>query len=399
MKPRPSWFRKLLADRFFLCAIFSVAAILVFFGGFLTYLILEYGLSIEFLAKPLTVGLACAQLFIAFCYGNARTWPYHPTFDEKYREWLATTPWTPKYPLPKGPLRLVWSDLIVIGILTGLACLLASAYSPSIWPFLVGPTVLFAVAVAAVWTFANWTVDQDVHVHAVLWVPVVIAALQLPPEAMLLCPFVMAGIAWHGVRCSLQRFPWSSCEKLITLKKTSTESSSLVGWPFSNLLFEPKEYRTTFRRALMGALLLGAWTWAVLESIETNDPEDDIVGFMGIVAIGCLFIAGVRLSHYGPAICSQLCWGHRLANNQWLIPKHDVVFAAPLLMGLIGTVAPWILHYAFGASVAVACAVPVGIVRLIAKSMGPSVRELNLTGPHSAFGEVCSTNKFSKVSG
>jgi len=51
---------------------------------------------------------------LAFFYGAARAWHFHPIFDSRYHDWLANSPWNPSHALPKGPLHLVWSDAIVV---------------------------------------------------------------------------------------------------------------------------------------------------------------------------------------------------------------------------------------------------------------------------------------------
>src|SRR5581483_311327 len=44
------------------------------------------------------------QLFAAFMYGGHRVATFHPGCDVDYRQWLESTPWTPRHPLPMGPL-------------------------------------------------------------------------------------------------------------------------------------------------------------------------------------------------------------------------------------------------------------------------------------------------------
>ena len=49
-------------------------------------------------------------------YGLFRAWYFNPCMFLGYGDWLQTTPWTPRQPLPWGPLRLCWQDLLVLGI-------------------------------------------------------------------------------------------------------------------------------------------------------------------------------------------------------------------------------------------------------------------------------------------
>ena len=46
-------------------------------------------------------------------YGLYRAMGFHPFFRPSYRKWLETTPWTWRKPLPVGPVRLGWEDLVL----------------------------------------------------------------------------------------------------------------------------------------------------------------------------------------------------------------------------------------------------------------------------------------------
>jgi hypothetical protein len=395
MKFLPIGMRLLVAGQFIICLTLAVLAVTVFYAAFVIHYIVEYDMSTDYLTGP----LAAVIFIMAITYGFLRGGLYHPVFDEKYRNWLATTPWTPRHPLPKGPVYLVWVDLIVIGMLTAIVYFIALTLSTPIWPYLIGPSVSFTLVVVLMWTSANAVVGQAIHVHAVLWVPVVIAASPLPPVVLVCCPFIMLAIAWDGVRRSLHRFPWKDCESPIKSQQNSNRSNSPVGWPYSTLLHPLKECRSTLNKAIMGALLLAAWVWSILGFIQEHDPKEGIEVFMVFVAVGSVIAAGVRLVCYSPVMCSRLCWGRRIATKRWIIPEHDVMFVAPLLMLLIGTAAPWVLHYLIGVSIAASCAITAGLVYLITKKMGPSIAELHLTGAHSKFGELHQSKEFITVGG
>jgi hypothetical protein len=352
-------------------------------------LVVKYEMPLEIFTRPLAIGM----LVLAAGYGFLRGLLFHPAFDTRYSKWLANTPWTPKHPLPKGPVHLVWTDAVVVGALTATAYVLALTITPPIWPFVVAPVVLFAVAITAVWTLANVAVGQGPYVYAVVWVPVLFSALGIPLIGFLFCPFVMAGIAWLGVRRSLAAFPWTDLEA--NHGKESKNSSSIVGWPYGVLLHPAGEFRTTVGRAFMEAALVAAWVWFALTDIEENQPKDGLAGLaMFVLLIGALLGAGARLIAYGPVICGNLCWGQRLANKQWIIRRHDQIFLAPLLMVVVAVGLPWILYYGLGASAAASFAPAAGMVVLIGRRMGPSVQELQYTGVHSKFGTLAQSKEF-----
>jgi hypothetical protein len=67
--------------------------------------------------KQLALVVMCAY------YGGRRIGLRHPAFNDHYRNWLWTTPWTGdnNLPLPMGPVELTWFD----GALLASAIMLA----------------------------------------------------------------------------------------------------------------------------------------------------------------------------------------------------------------------------------------------------------------------------------
>jgi hypothetical protein len=125
MKFLPVGMRALVASQFIMVLSLIVLAFLAFSLGTMAYLVVEYDISTEYLTKP----LLGSMIVLAMMYGFGRGGAYHPIFDEKYRSWLATTPWAPRHPLPKGPVQLVWADLVVVGVLTGIVYCIALTLS------------------------------------------------------------------------------------------------------------------------------------------------------------------------------------------------------------------------------------------------------------------------------
>src|SRR5260370_34411676 len=54
-------------------------------------------------------------------YALFRLWRFHPACNLGYAAWLKSTPWTAKKSLRVGPIHLVWQDVLVIGVLAGVA--------------------------------------------------------------------------------------------------------------------------------------------------------------------------------------------------------------------------------------------------------------------------------------
>jgi hypothetical protein len=58
---------------------------------------------------------------IAGCHGIYRVISFHPFYNSQYRKWLCVTPWSPDRPLPQGPIHLIWTDVLTLGVLSLLA--------------------------------------------------------------------------------------------------------------------------------------------------------------------------------------------------------------------------------------------------------------------------------------
>ena len=397
MKTRPPVLQLLYALR---PLIPWVVLLLVLWGACLAWMALSVFYSmpsdfqnpmlLTFLVSPLAYG----SLTVCFMYGILRGLFYHPVFDKGYRDWLATTPWTANHSFPRGPIHPVMSDLIFVGVLNAISSLFAlwigaQGLEQSVWPYVLCPFVLFALALAIVWTVANAFVGQTTYVYAAAGMPVLFAVVGTTAIGFLICPFLMAGIAWLGVRRSLEEFPWKERENVMDLTKIiQQQASPTLGWPFKELLQPAREIRTTIGRALTEAAIVGGWLWLAIDLQARDIHRVDLATAMLIGGIAATVMILVRLLVYAPVICSRMCWGQRLANRKLLIWRHDEIFIAILMIGFAGLAIPWYLYDVLEISVATASGVAAGVVVLIGRTMGPSVEELRLTGVHSKSGKV-----------
>jgi hypothetical protein len=70
------------------------------------------------LQAPLEKMQVTGLMFLAVFAGGARAFVHHPMTNSKYRQWLITSPWEPRMPLPSGPITLAWQDGLFLGALT-----------------------------------------------------------------------------------------------------------------------------------------------------------------------------------------------------------------------------------------------------------------------------------------
>ncbi|OYW17107.1 MAG: hypothetical protein B7Z55_13195, partial [Planctomycetales bacterium 12-60-4] len=54
------------------------------------------------------------QVVSVSVYGAHRVLTFHPANDPDYRQWLECSPWTPRMPLPMGPVHLVLQDFVIL---------------------------------------------------------------------------------------------------------------------------------------------------------------------------------------------------------------------------------------------------------------------------------------------
>lgn len=358
-------------------------------------LIVEHDISPAFLAEPLTLVI----LFLAACFGAARGYFFHPVFDSRYCQWLANTPWTPKHPLPKGPVQIVWADLVVVGILCAASGLCAWSLTPPIWMYVVEPFLAFLVGVSVVWTLVCVIVGQTAHVYAVVSVPIVFALLQVPLTGFFFCPVVVFAIAWHGVRQSLRKFPDSVPYPQIIHRNTPRRTYALVGWPYEQLLKPLGQFPVPAKKALTEGFLAAAWIWFIVSRVEGSESKE-VTGRLWppflFAAVGMSFW---YISKYSPVICRQLLSGHRAASKRWLIFRHDQIFLVPVLLLLITVLLPDFLHSVLGASAAVSCGTTAGVLIAMARGVGPDLIELQYTGMHSMGAMLGKSDKFETASG
>ena len=315
----------------------------------------------------------------ALLYGHYRCRAKHPWYGDDYRAWLATTPWSVAKPLPLGPLRLVWQDGMVIGLL--MACLLDSSVSRLyvVYAFALGyglPMALSLVALGAAW-----------RGYAAFFLLAVATGLLANPLPQFVAVMLALACVQSGARPMLAEFPWPTRDETgrfywEMLWLLSRYFNSGEGWPHA-LLSPPASgnFKVPRRDAVMIGLLAGAWAFAVfwLARGGRDQLPFGAVFYVWLVA----FIA--RFARYKSNHAAPISLLGRLATGKWIIPAHDVVYAPLILMTVI---AWWIMGLvsfrldSHSLSFIVLESIGVVAVSLIALLMGPSYEKWALTGDH-----------------
>jgi hypothetical protein len=379
--------RVFLSNRFLATTLFASLVVLAIVLVPIAFWVVNDDISLEFLSTPLAVTVIGLSTF----YGLIRGGINHPVFDGRYSQWLSQTPWTANKPLPKGPIHPVMADLVVVVLFSLAVFVIALGFEPPIWPYVVGSASLFALSLALVWSLANYLTGEGRYVYAVLAVPIIFGLLQIESMGYFACSVLMAVIAWLGVRRSLRSFPWedvdSKRQEVFGVKAKVT----IAGWPYRQLLCPARDSRATWHAALLQGCLIGAWVWFIFSRGGIEDHNDEVAIRM-MLGLSSTYPAIGKLILCGPAVCSSLCIGRRIANKQWFVWEHDQIFVAPLMIIAIGWFLPAALAAA-GLSTPLACGIAAAAIYFVARALGPNIEELHHTGIHSMSGTLGSSKR------
>jgi len=326
------------------------------------------------------------QVIAVMIYGGHRVATFHPACDADYFKWLERTPWTPRQPLPMGPIHLVPQDVVVILASVLLTRILDARvlYIPVMFLFAYG----FSLAIVV------WTTGQKLMAYTLgAALGFVIVAVQRPAAALiaacgatLLTPFAIRG--------SLAAFPWElpwfangrSWQQMAEERKQNQ-----WGWPFD--VFAPKVPHAWIP-ALDGvgvSLLAGWWFLAVYYQLATELRGIAAMGFH-LVCIAIIVRLTPYLAHHRPPISFL----GRLATLRPWQTGFDHIFLAPLgVVALGSTTLVFTLCAALGWPIAVLgglvlprwaetpiAAIGVTCTLLMLLVAGPALEKWRLTGRH-----------------
>jgi hypothetical protein len=304
-------------------------------------------------------------------YGFFRVWWLHPVFHAKYHRWLSIVPWSHERPLPLGPVHLSWQDPIVLAVL--VAMLHQSFLSPWLVPLLAMIAYLATLAVALLLSTQPW------HAYLTLF-GIGLAVLNLTEPlavGLILASTYLVGYA--GLLRSLRRFPWPYTEQVSEAVERSMNQGAIhdyLGWPYDQLSPKRPKHCIAYSHGLAISALAGWYTY-VVTAVVPPQVALAMIGMFGPVLLLAALIT--RVAIYLPHCRGPISFWGRLLTLRWIIPRHDQVFAAPLLMilpaGLFTALAAakWLtpqLAAAFGITAVLA----------IALNLGPSLARWQLTG-------------------
>jgi hypothetical protein len=306
-------------------------------------------------------------------YAFYRTAAFHPCHRPGYSQWLATTVWTARKPLPMGPIYLVWQDLLLVAIAVGLAWPRGQTEAPRI-------ILAFGVAYLVCLAWTNFCTGEKHWTYAILFWAGAMALVWTNVWAYAASLIVAYVLVYCGMRRSLRRFPWDSARNIFSQEFQDRQKNKSVGWPYDHLgprfsdLVEVGASDT-----LLAGCLAGWWVFAissVFRDAKAYSAKGAFFLCAMLIFVGCVARICRYCINYYPSIdtaARSLPW--------FIIPGYDRVLVAPfaafgvgLLIADIPTWAGFDPFYAFPLAIAAACWILLG--------MGPSLKVWRLTGAH-----------------
>ena len=341
-------FRNILPPTYII-VIFTVF-IIVFWGTdiFLRYMAggvfeqIDLGFKVP---KLITLG------FAAGAYGIFRVSRTFPLFKPRYYEWLSSTPWTSRSPLPGGGTCYGGPDLIVLVVLLilGWAIPVRDLMAVPI-AMLVGHLV---ITVIVLYITSEWIPMYVLGFATSFLVPIGESLIGL--YVIILGLYVIG--CW-GHRRMLTRFPWDKqalwrargfClhpenalilqNQLSNSRKRANANPWQVGWPFASTA--PRRERKSGLFGLgwgheYALCLLFGWWATLITFFETTLTQQRVVWFGGAIVSIVLPLIVCLIRMFGRRAPISILG--RIRHRVWIIPGYDKIFLVAAIHIAVGLV-------------------------------------------------------------
>lgn len=260
-------------------------------------------------------------------YGYYRVRSFHPFYSRKYREWLCLTPWSIEKPLPRGPVHLIWADLITLVPLTILA------YSNfSIVAFV--PFIVFLSVYLVMICITFVPNKASLVVLCLFLVPFTFYPFANRYFAVLVL-ILLYIICWVGLHQFLSGFPWNTrywkAEPVKELREQAIRQH-LIGWPFEYL-----NVYGTYEISILGAFILSLLLTWWLHVTKWIFIDSRLVTFFFLFVLN---VAIFRTVTYGGIHRPPISLLGRIFTGRLIIPGYDKIYVAPICILLAGVAFP-----------------------------------------------------------
>lgn len=317
----------------------------------------------------------------------------NPAYNELYRRWLCTTPWTPDKRLPYGSVEPTMQDGVLIA-----AAMIAWASWPGAWYV----PLAFLLPYSAALTRLNFRAGKDAAVFAAAGLaallPLSLLQLNWPwlPAAMAGLIFLATLAGWRLTRAD---YPWEYTRRwkhTAGVGGSAERDKAVSAWwprvhPWPNLDLAPM---LTWRQVLMGATLAGWFAGVATFTAQFfvhNLLQLDDGGVIGAeipvqiatattLGIGIAF-AIVRLIFYALWCAPPISLAGRWATRRWIIAGYDRVLIPSALAVAVSVALPIELGY-LDCPLAISAFATVFLATAAALGLGPTLADWSLTGEY-----------------
>jgi len=356
---------------------------------------------------------ALLPILFSFFYGGLRVATSHPHYNNKYAAWLATSPWTYGKPLPLGPIRLVWEDLLVVAFLVIAAVLPLLQVDPAVLadqstlpqrPWGLAGVVCLAFLLGRLLCLTITILSSDRFIIPILFIAPLIVYPHFNFWIGLAVMLVIYLIVAAGVRWNLARFPWDSPQWKTDSRELMLDDvlrAGLIGWPYSTIgPTRPNKNNLGFPTAILISAFLAWWTFVLTHGglifIEsTGYTWQELASYLKeqgeVLPIDAIFwlawgavvvvVAGARILAYLPGTRPPISILGRFATGRLIVPGYDKIFIAPIVLLAYGWAGPNAL-IALGLPPISIPAVSLFGLLMLSMTLGPSMESWRFTGHH-----------------
>ncbi|CAA6692292.1 Unannotated [Lentimonas sp. CC19] len=302
-------------------------------------------------------------------YGFWRLVGKHPITRPQYAEWLGNTPWTPKHPLPDGPVQLTWQDGIVVAIFQLLIWLHLEPI-----PFL--GVIVFAYAYLTPCALYLRILKQHKAAYSIcflLLIPLIGGEHSLFLHSFsLLTGLVISQISLpKSLETCIQKMRHGDTPQIIVT------NSNIERGPTSRMPMVTPQRFLSRPESVALSLLIGMFSSILFNHPGTADFLQSPTSGMMLIGLPIIVYLGCYLNkHQAPLSITG-----RIKTGKFIIPKFDSIFIAPLLVLSVTLILLPVLK-ASTIPPELIIGTTISYTLIILLNVGPTEAEFNLTGAH-----------------
>jgi hypothetical protein len=264
------------------------------------------------------------QFIACLGFGTYRVATFHPANVPSYFDWLKGTPWTPRQPLPMGPVHLTPQDVVVIAASMGLARI----YDPRVLYL----PLAFIVSYLLIMATTVWMTGQKVWAYVLGLSLCGVLATSREPATALCVAFVGLLLTVPALRGSLRAYPWTNLpdpESWNFAKTPTQRNEKRLGWPFDQLAPREDALKSQIEPLdVAGVSLLSTAAYAAWLAVLSHDLR--FLTLMMELGLTCYLPGLIRLAKYTQGYNPPISFLGRFTTWRPWQRGYDEIFLVPL---------------------------------------------------------------------